>query len=61
MGFDYFMLGTYANIQEGFLARTWGEDNAANLNLFNVFLFPVLVMSLLVKLGSQAPCSVPWP
>lgn len=37
-GFDYLMLVTCAKIQEGFLACTWGEDNAANLTLLNVFI-----------------------
>lgn len=29
--FDYLVLITCAKILEGFLARTWGEVNAANL------------------------------
>lgn len=51
-----------AKIEEDFLAPTWGEDNPTALKR-GMFLFCVLVMSLLARLVSEARCAAsrPWP
>lgn len=48
--FDDWVWVKCAKIQEGFWAPTWAEDNAASLRNY---LFPLLILALLVQLGSQ--------
>lgn len=57
-GFDDLVLMAWTQIKEACSAPTWEEDNAVCLKHWG-FSFPVLIMALLVRGGSEAPRRAP--